>query len=269
MKFSRLKPLRGAGTPNVDFDNDRINDVVIVETGMAKGHGVWLDEKFIRDVVSEGQDSAPIKSRYGHPNMCSNSLGDYIGAYENFRYREKDGKHQAIADLQLDRDVADKSPKYSKSLTDYILEFASKRPEMFGNSIVFSGIREERKVKDEKGEKVTRSFMVLKKGGFNASDVVDDPAATSGMFSEFNIANTVTEFLQNSELDVEQFESLLEDDAFIEFAEMLLNNHKVAHRILNIMVNKKEIVQEFKSKIEENKEIDLAKVAAMFDEEND
>jgi len=151
MNLNRLSPLRGAGKLNVDFANDVIKDVVIVQEGEAKGHGVWLDSKFINDIAKQGASLSGIKSRFGHPNMCGNSLGDYLGEFQNFSSRRQLGKMQAIADLHLDRSIADKSPKYDKSLTDYILQFASTKPEMFGNSIVFSGTQEERKVESEIG----------------------------------------------------------------------------------------------------------------------
>lgn len=262
MKFSRLAALRGAGVPNVDFDNDIINDVVIVQEGEAKGHGVLLDKKFISDIVFEGNSVGAIKSRFGHPNMCGNSLGDYIGTYSNFRERQNGDIYQAIANLSLDRVVADKSPKYDKSLVDYILSFAANKPDMFGNSIVFSGKQEQREFTDKDGEVKKANFMVLNKGGFNASDVVDDPAATSGMFSELNIAGIVTEFVQTSEIDIREFDELLNNEAFSKFAEMLLTNPKISHRILNIILNNKDLVNEFKEKI--RKPIDLNRVIEMF-----
>jgi hypothetical protein len=265
MEFRKLPVLRGKGSPQVDFENDIIRDVVIVETGEAKGHGVWLDSRFTKDITKQGNSIDGVKSRFGHPNMCGNSLGDFIGVFKNFRDREIDGASQSIADLYLDR-VADKSPKYDKSIIDYILNFASTNPNMFGNSIVFKGIEEERVVK-ENGEQKKKTYMVLKDSGFSASDIVDDPAATSGMFSEFNIANAVTEFVNNTEIDISQFDELMENAAFIKFTELLLKNPKISHRILNIVMNNSEIYNEFKSKIN-NKPIDIDKVIGMFNNQN-
>lgn len=264
MELNRLTPLRGAGKINVDFANDVIKDVVIVQEGEAKGHGVWLDSKFINDIAKQGAlITGGVKSRFGHPNMCGNSLGDYLGTFQNFSSRRQGGIMQAIADLHLDRSIADKSPKYDKSLTDYVLHFAADQPDMFGNSIVFSGIQEERKVK-ENGEEVKKIFMILSEDGFSASDIVDDPAATSGMFSEYNIANQVTQFLQTSEIDINQFDELLNNNAFSKFAEMLLKNPKISHRILSIVLTNAEIYQEFKNKINNGDSIDLDQVAEMF-----
>lgn len=263
MSKTRLAALRGLGIGNVDFENDIINDVVIVQEGMAKGHGVWLDAKFISDIAFQGNENSPIKSRFGHPNMCGNSLGDYLGVYKDFRVREFKGKTQAIANLHLDRTVADKSPKYDKSLIDYVLNFANKNPDMFGNSIVFSGKSEDRKVEVD-GKKIAREYMILSKKGFTASDIVDDPAATEGMFSEYNIANSITEFIQLNNVDLGQFDSLLENDAFAKFTEMLLSNPKISHRILSIITNNKEIYQNFKSKIVTDKDVDLDKLNSMF-----
>ena len=85
MKQSRLAAVRGAGKINVDFENDVINDVVIVQEGIAKGHGVWLDAQFVKDIAFQGNELGEVKSRFGHPNMCGNSLGDYLGVFKNFR----------------------------------------------------------------------------------------------------------------------------------------------------------------------------------------
>jgi hypothetical protein len=262
MELKRLTPIRGAGSANVDFDSDIIRDVVIVQEGEAKGHEVWLDARFVNDIAKQGKALGSVKSRFGHPNMCGSSLGDYIGTFQNFSTRTNEGVRQAIADLHLDRVVADKSPKYDKSITDYILNFANSQPDMFGNSIVFSGTGEERKVR-EGDKKITKTFMILSEGGFSASDIVDDPAATSGMFSEFNIASAVTDFMQLNNVDLGQFDELLQNDSFTKFAEMLLSNPKIAHRILNIVLNNESVYQEFKEKIN-NKPIDIAKLIELF-----
>lgn len=262
MELNRLTPTRNQSV-NVDFANDIIRNVVLVEEGEAKGHGVWLDSKFVNDIAKQGAlVVGGVKSRFGHPNMCNNSLGDYIGVFKNFSSRRQGGKVQAIADLHLDRSVADKSPKYDKSIVDYILQFAANKPDKFGNSIVFRGKQEERKF-EENGKKVVKTFMILLEGGFTASDIVDDPAATSGMFSEYNIANQVTEFIQNAEIDIEQFDELLNNDSFTKFAELLLKNPKISHRILSIVLTNSEIYQEFKTKINGDS-IDLDQVAEMF-----
>lgn len=264
MEKNRLQALRGAGTPNVDFANDIISNVVLVQEGEAKGHGVWLDAKFINDIAKQGAAvDGGVKSRFGHPMMCGNSLGDFIGVYKNFSSRRHYGRMQALADLHLDRSVADKSPKYDKSLVDYVMHFAASKPDMFGNSIVFSGAEDDREVK-EGGKKIKKTFMILNDAGFTASDVVDDPAATDGMFSEYNIAGQVSAFLQNSEIDINQFDELLNNKAFSKFAEMLLKNPKISHRILNIVLTNDEIYEEFKSKINKGDSIDLNLVAKMF-----
>jgi len=263
MNLKKLSPLRGKGNPKVDFENDIIKDVVLVENGEAKGHGVWLDARFVNDITTQGNNIEKIKSRFGHPNMCGTSLGDFIGVYKNFRTRESDGITQSIADLHLDR-VADKSPKYTKSIVDYIMNFAATNPDMFGNSIVFQGIEEERVIEID-GEQKKRRYMVLAINGFSASDIVDDPAATSGMFSEFNIASSVTEFVNNGEVDMTQFDELLKNESFTKFAELLLSNPKISHRILNIVMNNQKIYKEFKDSINKDKPIDLNKVIGMFD----
>lgn len=264
---TRLSPLRGKSRLNIDFQNDVIRDVVIVQEGLAKGHGAWVDAKFVKQIARQGNAKGTIKSRFGHPNMCNNSLGDFIGVYSNFSTREVDGKTQALADLHLDRKVADKSPKYDKSIVDYILNFANENPDMFGNSIVFSATLEDRQVK-ENGEKIKKTFFVLSENGFTASDIVDDPAATDGLFSEYNIAAQITEFLAVNDFDFDQFEQVLENESFVKFVDMLLSNHKISHRILSMIANNKTAYGQFKENILSNQdqELDINRVTEMLDD---
>jgi hypothetical protein len=87
------------------------------------------------------------------------------------------------------------------------------------------------------------------------------------MFSQYNIANQITEFVQLNDVDLGQFDELLTNESFVKFTEMLLSNPKISHRILNIITNNKEIYQEFKSKINDEP-IDIEALTEMIKEKN-
>lgn len=184
----------------IDAEKGVIMGVKVTSEGEAKGHGVWLDKEFVRDTVRFGKEmTAGVKARFGHPTMCSEALGTYIGRYKNFRTQREElsgskFRYHAIADLHLD-DVADKSPK--GKLKEYVLEMANSNPDMFGSSIVFTqGEIKQKEIKTDDDEKIVRDYATIEK--LHATDVVDEPAATDGLFSsvhEDDLAFEVTRFL--------------------------------------------------------------------------
>jgi hypothetical protein len=173
-----------------------IEGVSVNSKGEAKGHGVFLDDEFIDNVVLQGNEKKQgLKVRFGHPNMSSTALGTFLGRVKNFR-RVGD---QAKADLFLSNS-AKETPH--GNLYDYVLNLAENEADMFGMSIVF----ERGKVyqRDKEGKKIfeglngeEKVFIELDK--LLASDLVDNPAANeNGLFSAFNqatFAGQVTEFL--------------------------------------------------------------------------
>jgi hypothetical protein len=176
----------------VDSTNGAIYKVSVCTVGEALGHGVWLDQSFIEDIIRFGnQSKVGIKARFGHPQMSGEALGTYIGRFHNFRVKE----NKAIADLYLD-EAAKKSP--NGDLYGYILEMAAKNPDMFGASIVFSVKRnyiynsegqKEKVVRDEWGEILNDDYkagdkVYVEMAAFYGADLVDEPAANpDGLFS--------------------------------------------------------------------------------------
>lgn len=177
-----------------------IKGIVIVQEGIDKC-GDFIPETFIDTLVSLGNDYPQgIKCRFGHPNMCADSLGDYIGRYKNFSKQTIDGKILATADLYLDP-VGNKSPT-KPGLFDWITEMADKNPDMFGNSIVFTATSEE-KTMNVNGEDQTVFELTLE--SFIASDLVDSPAATTNLFkSSTDLGVRITVFLDENGDDLFQ-----------------------------------------------------------------
>lgn len=215
---ARMRATFSAGGVNeprlglIDKDKEVLHDVQITLEGEARGHGIWLDSQFCSDVAEAGnaQGEAGIKVRFGHPSMCSDALGTYIGRATNFRVIDltrKDGAHAAgvIADIALDAS-AHQSPQ--GDLATWILSAAESSPDTFGQSIVFTYA--DFKVKDADGGDHLYSAEVLAEEGaiseedwmaksadghvyavlgkLHGTDFTDTPAATDGVFSSDSLA---------------------------------------------------------------------------------
>lgn len=158
-----------------------IKDIVIVAGGKDKV-GDYFTQEFLAELVKQGNSGEiGIKSRYGHPNMCKDGLGTYLGRYKNFRLNDD----YVIADLHLSESAKD-TP--SGNLYDYIIRMASTEPEAIGNSIVFTG---ESESKDVEGEMLN----VLNLKTFMFSDIVDSPAATHSLFQAKDAGVAIGEML--------------------------------------------------------------------------
>lgn len=193
-KFLKLFPVFQSAFTDIDLDSGVIPGVAIATEGEIKGHGMYADSVFIQQVVdSANEQPQGVKARFGHPNMCYEAMGTYLGRFTNYRV-EGD---KAIADLQLD-DSAKQSP--NGDLHQYVLKMASDNPDMFGTSIVFKPARSEHKEIEvgNDGETEEREFARLE--SLLATDIVDSPAANEGLFSQFShddIAFQITDFLDN------------------------------------------------------------------------
>ena len=225
------------GVASVDAAQHTLKDAVVIRAGEAKGHGMWIDKEFCASVVAmaaQGKNATSgLKARFGHPNMCSEALGTFLGRWKGLRLRD-DGA--AIGDLHLSS-TATESPK--GDLRKYVEELAAKEPDHFGASIVFSIDQEAFKAYAIQHGAVEKERLEYGKyldfGGFkspdpanvqnlpharcaelHAADLVDDPAATDGMFSGaagLSIAGQMTEFLDTHP---EIFKALTDDPGMLD-----------------------------------------------------
>ena len=209
---------------NVDKENGIVKNVSIVNHGKNK-NGSYFNEQFLADIATKGNEQKQgVKSRFGHPNMCSSSLGTFLGRYKNFQVREKG----VYADLHLDP-IAKKTQVEGKgiSMFDYVLEMAENNPDMFGNSIHINSETFEEKVGDV-------YFNSHKLESLIASDLVDDPAATNSLFANSNdLGIAVTDFLDSNPtiFDVIQKDpSIVEDffDRYINYLNQFKNHEKMS-----------------------------------------
>lgn len=124
---------------NIDAENGIIRDVVMVEEGEAKGHGVHLESEFVTNLVAFDQanfSDRGVKVRLGHPGLSDDPQGTQLGFMKNVRKRKsEEGKMQGIADLHL-LDSADDSPS-KPGMKSWVLKMAKEAPDFIMSSIVF------------------------------------------------------------------------------------------------------------------------------------
>ena len=214
------------GVPRVVSVSDKdgtLYGVQICLEGEARGHGVWLGSDFITDLCTQGSaKNVGMKVRFGHPNMCSDALGTFLGRASNFHCVEVERKgvkcNALFADIKL-ADEAKHSP--GGDLYTWTLEAAKNNPDTFGQSIVFTyadfyvldseGVKHPyskvydgtenddtriKKYKEWKEKSVDgRFYAVLDK--FLGTDFTDSPAATDGVFTDKSLAATATEMLDD------------------------------------------------------------------------
>jgi hypothetical protein len=225
------------GVASVDAAQHTLKDACVIRPGEAKGHRIWIDQEFCASVVAmagQGKNATSgLKARFGHPNMCSEALGTFLGRWKGLRLRD-DGA--VIGDLHLSS-TATESPK--GDLRKYVEELAAKEPDHFGASIVFSIDQEAFKAYAIQHGAVEKESLEYGKyldfSGFkspdpanvqnlpharcaelHAADLVDDPAATDGMFSGaagLSIAGQMTEFLDTHP---EIFKALTDDPGMLD-----------------------------------------------------
>ena len=216
---ARLRATFAAGSTeeprleNIDKEAEVLYGVQITLEGEAKGHGVWLDRAFCEAVAEQGNamGDAGVKVRFGHPAMCSDALGTYLGRAKNFRVvdltRKETGEKSAgvLADIHI---MPESHSAPSGDLGKWVLEAAANSPDTFGQSIVFTYA--DLKSTNEDGDPILRSefestsdfdrargenkvFAVL--GKLHGTDFTDTPAATDGVFSGNDLAAEAEEML--------------------------------------------------------------------------
>ena len=206
------------GVTSVDAEKHTLHGAVLIRPGEALGHGMWIDKEFCQAVAAlsaNGKSAmSGLKARFGHPNMCSDALGTFLGRWKNITVDEQGFVR---GDLFLSS-TASESPK--GDLRKYVEEMAAKEPNHFGASIVFSTdwkafedyAKEHGAVEKQGMYGAYLDFETFKSpdpdnlknlphariAELHAADLVDDPAATDGMFSGAGgaaLASQMTEWL--------------------------------------------------------------------------
>lgn len=191
----------------VDEKQMVIHDVAVCIQGEALGHGLWLDEAFIRAVIEQGNAAEKgLLCHFGHETPNANRIKNYMGAFSNFV--EKPAKsHDGEDVIGAYADI--KFSKVAKEMSDnvaWVLGLARERPDALGLSIVFD--IGDYKVKTADGEllyseamKDAKSFaewcvaydkffeasidgkLYAVMGTLHGADFVAEGAATDGLFA--------------------------------------------------------------------------------------
>lgn len=234
---------------NIDEEKGLLSSVQICLEGEAKGHGVCLPPEFIDGLAEQGNAyKLGMKVRFGHPGMCSDALGTYLGRAMNFTVQDvtrKDGTtcKGCFADIQLAQE-AKKAP--GGDLYTWTLETAKNSPDTFGQSIVFNYA--DFYVVDADGNQLRYSetgltyeaWMEQSVDGkvyamlaeFLGTDFTDSPAATDGVFSSDQLAAQATEFLDEHP---EVFRVLGDADRVTEFLTRY-NNYRDAQGLPHLAI---------------------------------
>jgi len=213
-RYFSSQPVYNAPVAAIDRESGVIRGVTVAKAGLAKGHEAWLDRTFLLQIVDQANTRPQgIKARFGHPNMCSTALGTYLGRFHNYSY----AGDKVMADLHLD-ETAKATP--NGNLFDYILDMAEKNPDMFGASIAFESSDFEAGEEEVDGKKEKRNYFRLK--NLRATDIVDEPAATDGLFSADTLTGQMTQFLDENPALAEFIYTKPEN--VIEFLTNYLNN---------------------------------------------
>lgn len=183
--MNKLVKFKATGfSGKVDSDNNILRGLTLIEANReALGHGMYVDETMIDQVVSKGAEfgDTGAKARYDHPNACFSSMGTQLGRFKNFR---REGT-KAVADLHIGAYTKD-SP--NGDIGAHIMALAKEDPDMVGLSIVFSASESETFEAGEGDNPDDLQFQLphARIDSFHGADVVDEGAATDGLYGRPN-----------------------------------------------------------------------------------
>lgn len=180
-KLARYRVTEDVG--RVDREQGIIYGVSLVTKGEAKGHGEYVDDTAVQQVVDMAQGKEPLglKSRFDHPQACSRSMGTVIGRFHNAR---RDGDH-GRADLHL-LETAASSP--DGDLRGYVMDLAEEDPKAFATSIIFRHSDPEQPDRSNEGKEgypaTGDAYWLphIRLESLSHCDVVDEGAANDGIF---------------------------------------------------------------------------------------
>lgn len=227
------------GKSGIDREKEIIHGFAVMTKGNVKDMRNWeIDDLTLKQVADAGnKNKMGLKSRFGHPNMCTEALGTYLGRAKNFRV---DG-NVVRADLHID-ETSHSTPQ--GDIGKYVLDLAEKDPDAFGTSVVISKMKLEKRinkdntpVKDNEGKELP---PLLRVEALAAVDAVDEPAANNGMFS-----GMFPENVQLSEAMTNFLDSFLQNPNAVEKTLAFLERYR-ANNDEERQTNQEEGIMEFK-----------------------
>lgn len=179
---------------SVDRQANILRGYVIAQEGPFKSEGRGeFDKESLEALVKLGSTKpAGLKSRFTHPDMSSDGLGNFLGRAKNLRMDfatdARTGKrvNAVRGDLHFDSTALDTPPKGGKPLGVYVMDLAESDPDALSSSIVVKANQEFRQKKDgtletdEAGEPLPPLWRPYE---LHASDIVDTGDAVDGLLS--------------------------------------------------------------------------------------
>jgi hypothetical protein len=181
----------------VDRENNILRGFVIAQEGPFKSTGRGRFDKLSLELIQKlGNAKANgLKSRFTHPDMSSDGLGNFLGRAKNLRMgtaidaRTNKRVNAVRGDLHFDPTALDTPPKGGKPLGVYVMDLAESDPDALSSSIV---VQADYYYEDEKGklqplgedEEVPNGQTVLwRPRVLHATDIVDTGDAVDGLLS--------------------------------------------------------------------------------------
>lgn len=165
------------------FGAGLIRGFAVITRGEALGHGLWIDDDFLDQVVAASKGKT-FRSRLAHPGLSSDGITSKLGQGMDYR---RDGD-TVRGDLHFTK-ASHETP--DGDLAKYVMNLAEETPEDFGASIVFDPDigemeRFESQYTDSDGEfespdrDNTHNYPHARLAALTAVDIVDKPAANPG-----------------------------------------------------------------------------------------
>jgi hypothetical protein len=151
--------------------------VMAMEGDFVDGRGAFDREGLSAIASMVNRNPKGLKSRWGHPSLFSDGLGQFLGRTRNARMDttlNREGRRVAAVrgDLQLDP-TSFNTP--NGDLGGYLLRLAESDPDALSSSLVI------RPVEKERGRGLTPLWYPDK---LKASDIVEEGAAVSGLLED-------------------------------------------------------------------------------------
>jgi len=150
-----------------------IHDLCVCLQGEALGHGVWLDEAFIKKCVEQGNAAENgMLCHFGHEDSNASRIKNYMGVLSNFVEKPaKDHEGGDCVGCYADIKFSKTAEKMSDNVA-WVMGLARERPDALGLSIVFSV--DDYKVKCADGNDLTwRQFVADNEQKFDDADTFE------------------------------------------------------------------------------------------------
>lgn len=176
----------------VDFEQGILHDVTLVEVGEARGHGILVTEQTLENAIKKMVGKS-LPAYITHANAQGDRLTTEVGYFSGF-YLDG-GREYARQKMSIKArtfTAFESFKKYQPETFERLFEMAETLPDNFGISLVFEAAlawempdgMEPYIGMAEKPEDSLYDWPTVEMTSIQSADFVDNPAATSSLFSE-------------------------------------------------------------------------------------